>query len=54
VNQTRIISRGSTNINGTVIRLNGAGCPPVARVGDRVQFGELGTIITGSPTVTIC
>jgi phage baseplate assembly protein gpV len=54
VNQTRIISGGSTNINGTVIRLNGAGCPPVARVGDRVQFGELGTIITGSPTVTIC
>jgi uncharacterized protein involved in type VI secretion and phage assembly len=52
--QTSMISGGSTNINGTVIRLNGSGCPPIARVGDLVQFREFGTIITGSPTVTSC
>src|SRR5262245_43264708 len=28
VNQTSMISGGFTNINGTVIRLNGSGCPP--------------------------
>jgi phage baseplate assembly protein gpV len=53
-NQTGIISGGFTNINGAGIRLNGSGCPPVARVGDLVQFGELLRIFTGSPTVTSC
>ena len=54
VGQTRMISGGVTSISGAVIRLNGSGCPPVARIGDLVRFGELGTIITGSPTVTSC
>lgn len=53
-NQTSIASGGATNITSTRIRLNGANCPPVARVGDRVLFDELGVIVTGSTTVTSC
>jgi phage baseplate assembly protein gpV len=52
--QTAIASGATTSINGTLIRLNGSNCPPLARVGDRVQFGEVSTIVTGSPTITGC
>jgi phage baseplate assembly protein gpV len=51
---TAIRSLGPTDVSGAVVRLNGSGCPPVARVGDLVQFAELGRIVTGSPTVTAC
>jgi hypothetical protein len=51
---TAIRSLGPTEISGAVIGLNGSGCPPVARVGDLVQPGEPGMVLTGSPTVTAC
>jgi hypothetical protein len=54
VDQTGIASGGPTSIHGAPIRLNGGNCPPLARVGDLVQFGEFGTILTGSPTITGC
>lgn len=54
VGRTAIASGATTSINGTLIRLNGSNCPPLARVGDRVQPGEIGTIVTGSTTITGC
>lgn len=52
---TDIGAGAAIELNGAVIRLNGANCAPAARVGDRVAGDESGAVIvTGSATVTIC